>query len=76
VSHVDENTDREVEVLQAAYGSLGYTISRLPNGSLRAFHAASKYTSDADSTGGLRKSIIERETGTGIHGSPGGVSGK
>ncbi len=69
--------DAEVETLQAAYGPLGYQISRLESGALRAFHAEANHTSDADSAGGLRKSIIEREQGRGVHGQVGGgITGK
>jgi hypothetical protein len=73
---LDDDTDHDVAVLQAVYGPLGYQISRLPCGTLRAQRSDSKHVSDADSYAGLRKSIIERETSAGIHGHLGGSSGK
>jgi hypothetical protein len=71
VFDVDQDADAEVEVLSAAYGPLGYAVSRTGDGSLRAAHPGPPpYTVEAGTAAGLRKSIIERETGRGLTAEP------
>lgn len=61
--------DPELDCLNAAYGTLGYTVTRNGDGSLRAVHPGPpKHASEADTAAGLRRSIIEREKGSGVNG--------
>jgi hypothetical protein len=68
----DDAEDHEVEVLSAAYAGLGYVITRNDgDGSLRAAHPGPpRYTVEAGTAAGLRRSIIERETSRGLTGEP------